>query len=622
MPFLQLNEAKIFYEVFGEPSFVDRTPILLIHGSTSTGKADWDLVTLLLARNRVVIRPDCRGHGQSENPGGSYRFKEMADDMAALVHALGYRSAHIIGHSNGGNVALVMLMEHPEVVESAILQAANAYVSQDLVEKEPAIFDPQRVAEEAPDWMNEMIALHEATHGEGYWRDLLRWTVQEIITEPNYTPDQLASVERPTLVIQGENDRVNAPARHAQFIARHIPYAEQWLPTGIGHSVHLELPFHWVERVEQFLDQRGDRANEALYRLRHDQYADKRSTIFDLRSTHPAHEPERIGELSIQGTVLTSDQRQAAIQVVSSLSEVEKVDSESIQVLFNPETPWALCNRPVSDLRSEPRSLAERVSQALLGEVVRPLQESGDWTLIQMERDGYIGWIHRAALHPCSREEAVAYQATCRVRVLAELLHARTAAQAGLGMDAGKLPFGVNLPLEQQIDAASQVRLPDGRLWWVDSSGLLPVELWPAPNHPGVSFTLDLMRRFVGVPYLWGGRSPFGYDCSGFAATFWDFLGIRLPRDADQQFQIGLPISGDYQPGDLLFFGSLANEETDIRQQSRFAAITHVAISLGGDEIIHANGGAWGVSDNSLDPASPRYRPWLREHLAGSRRYL
>ncbi len=622
MAFLQLNGAKIFYEIFGEPTSTDRAPILLIHGSTSTGKADWDLVTPLLARNRLVIRPDCRGHGQSENPGGSYRFEEMADDMAALVLALGYRTAHIIGHSNGGNVALVTLMEHPEVTETAVLQAANAFVSQDLVEKEPAIFDPQRVAEEAVEWMNEMIVLHGSTHGEGYWRDLLRWTVQEIISEPNYTPDQLASVQRPTLVIQGENDQVNAPARHAQFIARHIPYAEQWLPASSGHSVHIETPFRWIERVEQFLDQRGDQVNDALYRLQRDHNADKRSTIFELRSNDHAQDSEQADKPSILGKVLTEDQLQAAVQAVSALSGVESVTSAGVEVLLNPETPWALCNRAVSDLRSEPRSLAERVSQALLGEVVRPLEESGDWTLVQMERDGYIGWIHRAALHHCSREQAIAYQATCRVRVLAELLHARTTPQTDIGAEAGKLPFGINLPVEGHLDAATQVRLPDGRLWWVDSSGLLPVELWPAPNHPGISFTLDLIRRFVGVPYLWGGRSPFGFDCSGFAAAFWDFLGIRLPRDADQQFQIGQPISGDYRPGDLLFFGSLASEQTDVRQQDRFAAITHVAISLGGEELIHANGAAWGVSYNSLDPSSSRYRPWLREHLAGARRYL
>ncbi len=86
----------------------------------------------------------------------------MADDVAAFIPAMGFEKAHIIGHSNGGNVALVTLMEHPEVVQTCILQAANAYVTPYLIEREPVYFDPERIEREEPDWMNEMIALHEA----------------------------------------------------------------------------------------------------------------------------------------------------------------------------------------------------------------------------------------------------------------------------------------------------------------------------------------------------------------------------------------------------------------------------------------------------------------------------
>ncbi len=227
--------------------------------------------------------PDCRGHGQSTNPNLSYSFKELADDTAALIRALGYERAHIIGHSNGGNVALVTLLEHPEVVQTCIPQAANAYVTPYLIDREPAVFDPERVAREDPGWMNEMIALHGPAHGPDYWRDLLQLTLREIITEPNYTPADLAQVQRPTLVIQGANDVVNAPDRHAQFIAQHIPDAELWIPPGVAHNVHREVPLEWLARVFDFLTRRGDEANAALYRLRRARYADTRETIFDVQ---------------------------------------------------------------------------------------------------------------------------------------------------------------------------------------------------------------------------------------------------------------------------------------------------------------------------------------------------
>ncbi|HSO93035.1 MAG TPA: alpha/beta fold hydrolase, partial [Candidatus Dormibacteraeota bacterium] len=171
MPTIDVNGARLHYEVFGTQA-VSATPILLFHGATITGQADWGEFVPLLAQHFTVILPDCRGHGQSTNPNHSYSFREMADDAAALLRALGYDRAHIIGHSNGGNVALVILLEHPEVVQSCVIQAANAFVSPDLLVREPVVFDPERVAREAPAWREQMIALHGPTHGPEYWREL------------------------------------------------------------------------------------------------------------------------------------------------------------------------------------------------------------------------------------------------------------------------------------------------------------------------------------------------------------------------------------------------------------------------------------------------------------------
>src|SRR5690349_1068896 len=111
MPYVEINGANIYYNAYGE----DRSghaPIVLIHGSTIDSHTDWDSIAPELAKEYKVFAPDCRGHGRSNNPHMSYSFKELADDVATFVHAMGYGKAHIVGHSNGGNVALVTLMEH------------------------------------------------------------------------------------------------------------------------------------------------------------------------------------------------------------------------------------------------------------------------------------------------------------------------------------------------------------------------------------------------------------------------------------------------------------------------------------------------------------------------------
>jgi len=256
MPYIDINGATIYYQSYGDDKPL-QTPIVLIHGSTVDSHTDWDSIAPTLAGRYRVFAPDCRGHGRSNNPNMSYSFKELADDVAAFVRAMGYERAHIIGHSNGGNVALVTLMEHPEIVQTCIPQAANAYVTRYLIEREPKVFDADRVAREAPDWMNEMIKLHGEVNGKDYWREMLWLTMKEIISEPNYSPAELARADWPTLVIMGAEDSVNAPDEHAQYIANNIPNAELWIPEKTGHNVHLERREEWIAKVLDFLERRG-----------------------------------------------------------------------------------------------------------------------------------------------------------------------------------------------------------------------------------------------------------------------------------------------------------------------------------------------------------------------------
>src|SRR5688500_925633 len=209
MATININGAEIYYQTHGD-AHSTHPPVLLIHGSTSDGPTDWGDIPTALAQHYKVLVPDCRGHGHSNNPNTSYSFKELAKDAANFVRAMGYERAHVIGHSNGGNVALVTLMEHPDIIQTCIPQAANAFVTQYLIDRAPGIVDPGRVARESPDWMNEMIELHSEVNGDEYWRDLLKITVDEIISEPNYTPADLAEVKKPVLVIMGADDKVNA----------------------------------------------------------------------------------------------------------------------------------------------------------------------------------------------------------------------------------------------------------------------------------------------------------------------------------------------------------------------------------------------------------------------------
>ena len=253
--FETINGAKLYYETFGSHQR-GQLPVILIHGSLATGQVDWGDIPARLSTalgERLVIVPDCRGHGRSDNPSGTYQFAEMAADAVGLAQKLGHPRAHFVGHSNGGNVALLVLMEHSEFVASCVLQAANAYVSDDWALREPPYFDPERLLDRAPARVAELQALHDEANGPGYWRLLLALTLDELLAGPNYTPAELEQVRCPVLVIQGAQDGVNVPGRHAQYLAEAIPGARLWLPEEVGHTVHQERPEEWLTRVSDFV---------------------------------------------------------------------------------------------------------------------------------------------------------------------------------------------------------------------------------------------------------------------------------------------------------------------------------------------------------------------------------
>jgi gamma-D-glutamyl-L-lysine dipeptidyl-peptidase len=228
--------------------------------------------------------------------------------------------------------------------------------------------------------------------------------------------------------------------------------------------------------------------------------------------------------------------------------------------------PVAVVRRDVADLRVAPSADSELVDQAHYGENVTVLGESGDWRYVQGE-DQYFAW---AALD----DLAVLTGDTERYLVAVVLADVRDAPRVDAAVIA-RLPVGTSLPPipHDHPNGWREIHLGPGWLTgYVALSDLIDVRQLPH-SYPTADDYLKTAESFIGVPYLWGGTTALGLDCSGLVQQVYRLNGVALPRDADQQAMLGRRVE-KARAGDLLFFGA--------------EAVTHVALATNETEFIHA----------------------------------
>ena len=257
----------------------------------------------------------------------------------------------------------------------------------------------------------------------------------------------------------------------------------------------------------------------------------------------------------------------------------------------------ALVSVPVAELRRRPSHASELVTQALLGEPLEIATRTADRKWFRVKRwDGYRGWTRAWSVTPVSVAASEQWEAGLRVLVAARSARVMDA-PGGLGRVVFELPLGTRLPELAHRGTWVRVALPDGRAGWVRGSLLAAIPVRPQ----GQASVLRAAREFTGAPYLWGGVTPWGCDCSGLVQTIFRRCGIWLPRDATDQLRTLRPAllakqAGSFRPGDLLFFG------VDGR------SISHVAISTGGLKLIHAYGY---VREGNLEVGTRAFVPGL-----------
>ena len=331
---------------------------------------------------------------------------------------------------------------------------------------------------------------------------------------------------------------------------------------------------------------------EILTKVRAQFVPDRRVNVFDISV-------KNIEEKTVLKGATTVAEAKDELLKLARLEDANIVDSIVILPAENlGDEVFGVVTLSVASIRTSGEYSAEMATQAVLGTPVKILQ-NGSWLRVQTP-EGYIGYTYATNIKRMNKQQFNAWTVAPKIIFTDNYGFAYT--EPNTTDVVSDLCVGNMIKLEDEIDQYYKISFPDGRVAYVNKNQAKKVDDWYESIELTGENIVAYGKRFMGVPYLWGGTSSKSLDCSGFSKVVYSMHGIILQRDASQQYLTGTPIdiSENYdnlKAGDLLFFGSRA-------ENGRRERIGHVGIYIGNNLFIHE---ATQVKINSLDPAAPNY---------------
>ena len=343
-----------------------------------------------------------------------------------------------------------------------------------------------------------------------------------------------------------------------------------------------------------------DQVSAIIENVQHHFAPDKRVAIFDIAF----NEQILSGESNLP----------EAVQAIKDSLSAKGIDyQDSITLLPEGEYTHGVIKVSVANLRAESRHSSELVSQATMGSPVKVFKVDGGWVQVQTP-DDYISWVDKGGIALMSDQEFNQWNDAEKLIYTQSIGYAysdSTMQERTTDLVAGAVFKRIN-----HIESAYQIALPNGQLCLVSDDEVADFSAWKRQETEAKGL-ISTAKSMMGIPYLWGGTSVKGADCSGFTKTIYFMNRMIIPRDASQQVREGDLVDDDkdwskLSAGDLLFFGRPATDSTSEK-------VVHVGMWLGDSTFIHSSGN---VHISSVDPESDQYDEYNVNRYLRSKRII
>lgn len=321
------------------------------------------------------------------------------------------------------------------------------------------------------------------------------------------------------------------------------------------------------------------------------------------------------GSLVLQGETTLPKAKETLLESLSK----EHIDvTDNINVLPDDALGteiYGLVNNSVSNIRSEPKHSSQLATQALLGMPLKVLKQQGGWYYVRTP-DDYLSWVDgggiqrmdKATYEDWAHSDKIIYQNTYGF----SYTNPSKSAEKVTDLVAGNI-----LELLNTTGSYYKVAYPDGRIAYVPKNEAQKLNDWEKGLKSDQESLVSTAKTMMGIPYLWGGTSTKGVDCSGFTKTIFFMNGMIIPRDASQQVRAGVLVDSTkkwdaLEVGDLLFFGVPATKDKKQR-------VVHVGMWIGDGQFIHSS---HQVRISSVEPDAPNYDEHNVNRYLQARRYL